>query len=67
MNNDMQKTLDEIKRENSSLKGKCANYEIALKGLEQKLDTNVETGKGISETKQEEWMMVWKKEQDEEM
>ncbi|MPC27168.1 hypothetical protein E2C01_020334 [Portunus trituberculatus] len=44
INNDIKKTLDEIKRENSTLKGTYTNYEIALRGLEQKLDTNVERG-----------------------
>ncbi|MPC69679.1 hypothetical protein E2C01_063909 [Portunus trituberculatus] len=66
MNNDMKKTLDKIKMEKSTIKGNGANYEVALQGLEQKLNTSMDTGKGISEIKLEEWKKVWKKEQDEE-
>ncbi|MPC47780.1 hypothetical protein E2C01_041537 [Portunus trituberculatus] len=61
MNNDMKKTLDKTKRENSILKGKFEAYEVALQGLQEKLDTNVGTGEGISKAKLEEWKMVWKK------
>ncbi|MPC30783.1 hypothetical protein E2C01_024052 [Portunus trituberculatus] len=55
MNNDMKKTLNEIKRENSILMDKCENYEVALQDLLVKLDTNVGGGEGISKMKLEEW------------
>ncbi|MPC88468.1 hypothetical protein E2C01_083373 [Portunus trituberculatus] len=50
MKNDTKKTLNEIKRENSTLKDRCENCEVGLQDLKAKLDTNVGTGKGISKT-----------------
>ncbi|MPD01923.1 hypothetical protein E2C01_097472 [Portunus trituberculatus] len=60
MNHEMKK-LEEIKRENSALKGKCTNYEAALQGLQEKLDSSLETGKEKSKRKVDEWKKVWKK------
>ncbi|MPC45169.1 hypothetical protein E2C01_038859 [Portunus trituberculatus] len=47
------------------VKGKYVNYEVALLGLEERLNTNVETGKGIGKTKLEEWRKVWKEQEEE--
>ncbi|MPC77896.1 hypothetical protein E2C01_072365 [Portunus trituberculatus] len=66
VNHEMKNTLEEIKRENSALKGKCTNYEAALQGLQEKLDSNLETGKEMSERKLDEWKKIWKKEREEE-
>ncbi|MPC41796.1 hypothetical protein E2C01_035401 [Portunus trituberculatus] len=41
----MKKTPDEIKWENSALKGKCEDYEMGLKMLEEMFDTTVEAEK----------------------
>ncbi|MPC71103.1 hypothetical protein E2C01_065372 [Portunus trituberculatus] len=65
MNHEMKNTLEEIKRENSALKGKCTNYEAALQGVQERLDSNLETGKEMSEMKLDEWK-IWKKEREEE-
>ncbi|MPC25980.1 hypothetical protein E2C01_019106 [Portunus trituberculatus] len=47
MNNEMKEILDEIKRKNSILKGKCENYGLEFQGLQDKLNTSVGTAKGI--------------------
>ncbi|MPC89508.1 hypothetical protein E2C01_084459 [Portunus trituberculatus] len=60
MNHEMKKTLEEIKRKNSALKGKCTNYEAALQELQEKLDSNLDIGKEMSEKKLDEWKKVWK-------
>ncbi|MPC67633.1 hypothetical protein E2C01_061809 [Portunus trituberculatus] len=64
MNHEMKK-LEEIKRENSVLQDKCTNYEAALQGLQERLDSNLETGKEMSERKLEEWKKIWNKEREE--
>ncbi|MPC66881.1 hypothetical protein E2C01_061036 [Portunus trituberculatus] len=66
MNHEMKNTLEEIKRENSALKGKCTNYETALQGLQERLDSNLETGKEMSKRKLDEWKKIWIKEREEE-
>ena len=60
--------MEEIRKENSTLREKCNNYEVALEGLREKVDTKVEAVKGVtvSETKLEEMRKAWKKEQEEE-
>ncbi|MPD02490.1 hypothetical protein E2C01_098077 [Portunus trituberculatus] len=61
MNHEMKKTLEEIKEKNSALKGKCMNYETALQGLQERLDSSLETGKQMSEGKLDEFKRNEKK------
>lgn len=68
INREMKITMEEIKKENSTLMEKCNKYEATLEGLRTKVDTKVETVKGgaICEGKLEEMRKAWKKEQEEE-
>lgn len=67
LNEEVKITLEELKKENSTLKVKCNKYEAALEGLREKVDTKVETVEGaVSETKLEEMRKAWKKEQEDE-
>ena len=51
----MKKEMEELRKENEMLKTKCGSYELALQGLEEKVESSVEREEvAVSETKLEE-------------